>query len=297
VSSRAAVLFALVAVLWGIPYLFIKVAIDELSAPAIVFARVALGALVLLPMALRSGALDGLRGRLGALLALALLDFVAPFLLITAGESAISSSLAGILVASVPLMLAALAVRFDPEERVDGRRLAGLLVGLGGVVLLLGFEVSAQGDALLGAGAVLLASLSYAASALLYKRRFGDLPPIGVVAGALAVAALLLAVPAALAAPSELPSADVLGAVAGLGVLSTAAGFVCFYALMALVGPSRASVITYLAPAVAVAAGVLVLDEELTAGTVAGFALVLLGSWIATRRAAGREATASSPGS
>jgi len=164
-------------------------------------------------------------------------------------------------------------------------------------VLLLGFEVSAQGDALLGAGAVLLASLSYAASALLYKRRFGDLPPIGVVAGALAVAALLLAVPAALAAPSELPSADVLGAVAGLGVLSTAAGFVCFYALMALVGPSRASVITYLAPAVAVAAGVLVLDEELTAGTVAGFALVLLGSWIATRRAAGREATASSPGS
>ena len=169
------------AVLWGIPYLFIKVAVDEVPALAIVFARAAIGAGVLLPAALLMRAMGGVRERIGWVFLLAIVDFVVPFLLITYGEKEISSSLAGVLVASVPLLIALLALRFDSSERVSGRRLGGLVVGAAGVVLLLGVDVSGDASELAGAGMVLTASLAYACASLVYKNKLADLRPVGVI--------------------------------------------------------------------------------------------------------------------
>ena len=282
VSARAWVLFLAVAVLWGVPYLFIKVAVDEVPAFAIVFARAAIGAAVLLPAALPMRAMAGVRDRIGWVVLLGIVDFVVPFVLITYGEEEISSSLAGVLVASVPLLIALLALRFDSSERVSGRRLAGLLVGAAGVVLLLGVDVSGNASELAGAGMVLLASLAYACASLIYKNKLADLRAVGVIGASLAISGALLAVPATVAGTGGTPSFDAAGSIAVLGVLCTGAAFLCFYALLAEVGAGRAAVVTYVAPIVAVAAGVAVLDEEVTAGMISGMVLIIGGSWMAT---------------
>jgi drug/metabolite transporter (DMT)-like permease len=282
VSARAWLLFLSVAVLWGIPYLFIKIAVDELDPVTIVLARALIGAAVMLPVAARLGAFTDLRGRWGWLVALAVLDFVLPFMLITTGEKEISSSLAGVLVASVPLLIALLAIRFDHSERVTGWRLLGLFIGLGGVVLLLGLEVSGDAGALAGSGMVLLASLSYAASTLVYKRGLADLRPVGVVCASLGISSAVLIVPALVVGVDSAPSADTIASLLVLGVLSTAGGFLTFYALMSEVGAGRAAVVTYVSPIVSVAAGVAVLGEPVTAAVVAGMLLIIAGSWLST---------------
>lgn len=282
-TPRAWGCFAAVSVLWGIPYLLIKVAVEEGVPPTVVvFARVALGAAVLLPFALAAGGLRELRGRWGAVGVLAALDIAAPFLLITVGVRTIPSALAGMLVATVPLLVALLAVRFDESERVRGPRLVGLFVGLVGVALLLGVEVSGDPAALLGAGLVLLAALSYAAATLYVKRAFAGVRASAIAGGTLGLSTIVLAVPALLQLPAQAPGGAALGALVALGLLSTALAYLLFYALVAMVGAGRASVITYVAPAVAVVAGVTVLDESLTAGAVAGLLLVLAGSWLST---------------
>ena len=281
-SGRAWVLFLAVAVLWGIPYLFIKVAVDEVPPFAIVFARAVIGAAVLMPAALLMRAMNGVRERIGWVLLFAVVDFVIPFVLITYGEKEISSSLAGVLVASVPLLIALLALRFDANERVGGRRLGGLVVGAAGVVLLLGVDVSGDASELAGAAMVLAASLSYASAGLLYKNKLGDLRAVGVIGAALAISGALLAVPAWLAGTGGTPSFDAAGSIVVLGTLCTGAAFLCFYALLGEVGAGRAAVVTYVAPIVAVAAGVTVLGESVTAGMIAGMVLILGGSWVAT---------------
>jgi len=282
VPRRAWIAFATVSVLWGLPYLFIKVAVDEVSPAAVVFARAALGAALLAPLAMRTGALIGLRARWRSILVLAALDMAGPFLLISAGQRHIPSSLAGILVASVPLLVAVLALWVDHSERVRGVRLVGLFVGFAGVVMLLGVEVSASGPALVGALLVLGASLSYAAATLFYKRELTDASPLGVVTVSLSLSAAMLAVPAALTAPAQVPSAGALASLVVLGVFCTALAFWVFYRLVGDVGAGKAAVITYVAPAVSVLAGVLVLGEALTAGAVAGLLLILAGSYLST---------------
>ena len=282
--ARSAVLFPLAAVLWGIPSLLVKLVTPEISAAFTVFARAALGALVLAPFVVRGGRLGLLRGRLGLLLWLALVDLTAPALLITVGVLAVPSSLAGTLVASVPVMVAALALRYAPGERASGSRLVGLAVGLGGVALLLGAEAAANLRALGGGLLVLAGALSYAGGALYYLRRFADLPPLVVVTGTLLGCAVLSAIPAALDAPQSLPPPGIVGALALLGAGCTGLGYVAFYALVADLGAGRASVVTYFAPAVSVVGGVVLLGEPLTAGMVAGLLLVLGGAWLASGR-------------
>jgi drug/metabolite transporter (DMT)-like permease len=284
VSPRSALLFLVAAVLWGIPYLLVELTVGVVSPAFVVFARAALGACVLVPLVLRGGRLRALRGRTRQVLWLALLDLAAPALLITVGLAAVPSSLAGTLVASVPIMVAVLAVRFAPGERVTGWRLAGLVVGLCGVGLLLGAEVAGDARALAGGLLVLAGALCYAGGALYFQRRFTDLPPLVVVAGTLVGCAVLTAVPAALDPPQALPSATVLGALVVLGAGCTGVGYSAFYALVADLGAARASVVTYLAPAVAVVGGVVLLDEPLTAGIVAGLLLVLTGAWLSSGR-------------
>jgi drug/metabolite transporter (DMT)-like permease len=288
-TRRAWLMFAAVSLLWGVPYLFIKVAVAELPPVTVVFVRVALAALLLGPVAARRGALLELRGRLPQLALLSLLEITIPFLLISMGEQRITSSLTGLLIAALPLFVALLALRFDTAERVGGSRLVGLLLGIGGVAALLGIDVGGDTAQLAGAAMVLLATLCYASSTLLVKRAFSDVPMLGVVTAATAISSLVLAPFALALTPARLPSLQVMLALGALGVLCTAAALVLYFALIVEAGPSRAAVITYLNPAVAVALGVVVLGEPLTGAIIAGFLLIIAGSWLSTRPPAARS--------
>jgi drug/metabolite transporter (DMT)-like permease len=283
VTARAWLLFAAVSVVWGVPYFFIRVAVDADVPPAFVaWSRVALGALLLVPLAARRGALRGLRDRGRAIAAYAVCEIALPFWLIATGEQYVSSSLTAILIASMPLMVALLSIRFAPEERPAGLRAAGLVIGLGGVVGLLGVDVAGTPEELAGAVLILVATLSYAMAPLIVRRGLADLDPLGPVAAGLALAGVLLLPGVIAAPPDEVPPADALASIAVLGVVCTALGLVLFFTLIAVAGPTRASVITYVNPLVAVALGVLVLDERLGAMSVLGMLLILLGSWLST---------------
>lgn len=280
-NRRAWLYFLAVSLLWGIPYFFIKVALRDLGPLAIAFVRVAIGAAVLLPIALRSGSLARMRERWLRAMALGIVEVAVPFALIPAGEQTIPSSLAGILIATEPLMIALVAMPFDPSERVGGTRLGGLLLGLAGVVVMLGLGGGGS-VSLAGAALVLLATLGYSVGALLVKRWFSDVPPTGVAASTLCVGAVALLAPAALDAPRAIPSGATIVALLILGVGCTAFGLFCFFLLIGDVGAGRAAVITYVAPTVATALGVGLAGELLTPTTAVGFVLIVLGSWVST---------------
>jgi drug/metabolite transporter (DMT)-like permease len=279
-SARGWILFAAISVIWGMPYLFIKIGVEELSPGFVAWSRVALAALVLLPLALRSGALRGLP--LGWLAAFAVTEIAIPFPLIGFGEQRISSSLAAILIATLPLVVAFLALRFDHAERPTPARLVGMLVGLGGVAALVGIDIGGRGAELLGAAAVLTATLGYACGPLIVKRHLAGADPLGPVTAAMVIASIMLLPFGIGDFPTSMPAADTLAAIAVLGLVCSALGFLVFFRLIAEVGPSRATVITYVNPVVALALGVAVLGESVTAGAVAGLLLILAGSWLAT---------------
>ena len=282
-NARGLALFAGVSVVWGIPYFFIKVAVDADVPPAFVaWSRVTLGAAVLLPLAVHRGALDGLAERWRAIAAYAATEIAVPFTLIAIGEQHVSSSVTAILIASMPLAMAAMSVRLEPEDRPTGMRLAGLFIGLGGVVALVGIDVAGRGDELLGALLILAAMLCYATAPFIIRHRLSDLDPLGPVAISLAGSSLVLLPAAILAPPDGAPPADALASLIVLGVVCTALGLMLFFALIRELGPNRASLVTYFNPLVAVLLGVLVLDERLGAASAAGLALILAGSWLAT---------------
>jgi drug/metabolite transporter (DMT)-like permease len=281
-SLRAWSCFAAVSVLWGIPYLFIKLAVDECPPAFVAWGRVVIGAAILLPYAWHRGLLQGLRGRWRWALLWGLTEIAIPFPLIGFGEQRVSSSLTAILIASAPLLVALFAEWLDPSERVRGVRLFGLAVGLGGVVALMGIDVAGSSSELLGAGAILLATAFYAVGPFNLRGPLAGADSIGVVAVSLGFAALLLTPFALASPPSSTPSATAWASIAVLGVACTAAALVLFAILVAEVGGGRAMVITYVAPVVAVALGVSILGESLGAGAVAGLLLILAGSWLAT---------------
>jgi drug/metabolite transporter (DMT)-like permease len=274
-------LFAAISVIWGLPYLFIKIAMDAGLTPGFVaWSRVMLAAIVLLPIAYRRGALRGLP--LGWLALFAATEIAIPFPLIGFGEQRIASSLAAILIAALPLVVAALALRFDRSERPTAARLAGMLVGLGGVAVLVGIDLGGRSSELVGAGTVLLATVGYAVGPLIVKHRLSEVDPLGPVTAAVAIASLML-LPFGIAdMPSATPSFDALSSVVVLGLVCSALAFMVFFRLIAEVGPSRAAVITYVNPIVALGLGVAVLGEDVGAGAVAGLLLILAGSWLST---------------
>ena len=256
-SARAWTGFAALSLLWGVPYFFIKVAVDGGMSPAfIAWVRVVLAAAILLALAKRAGVLSSLRGHWPWLAVYALVEITIPFPLIAAGEQHVTSSLAAILIAAVPLFVALLAIRFDQAERASGRRLVGLLIGLGGVVVLMGIDVAGKPDELLGAAAILVAALGYAVGPMVLKRKFAQLDPRAAMGASLAIAGVALTPFAALSPPQAMPDADVLASLAVLGIACTALAFVVLAALIAEIGPGRALVITYVNPVVAVALGV-----------------------------------------
>ena len=276
-------LFLALSVIWGIPYLLIRIAVRHGVTPAaLAWARVALAAVLLLSLAWRAGTLRSLRGKWRWLLAYAVAEVSIPFPMIAAGEEHVSSSLAAIVIASVPLIGALLALRFDPSERPTPVRALGLLIGFGGVIALVGLDVAGHSGELLGTGAVLLGAVGYAIGPMVIKSGLASLDPRATMGGSLAIAAVLLAPTVALDPPRAVPSAGAIAAVMVLGVVCTAAAFVIYTVLIAEAGPSRATVITYVNPVIAVALGVGLLGERPGVGAVAGLLLILAGSWLST---------------
>jgi drug/metabolite transporter (DMT)-like permease len=283
VTRRGWLLFVSLGVIWGIPYLLIKVAVSEVTPAVLVFLRTSIGALLLLPLAARGGQLRALLPRWRPLVLYTVVELAVPWVLLSDAERRLSSSLSGLLVAAVPLVGAAIAWLRAAEERLEARRVAGLVVGLAGVAALLGFDV--RGGDLGAVGEVAIVVVGYAVGPLIIARRLSDLPSLAVVTASLAICAIGYAPIALYQLPATLPPVPVLAAVAILGAVCTALAFVLFFGLIAEVGPVRATVVAYVNPAVAVLLGVALLGEPFTAGTAAGFALILIGSFLATRPA------------
>ena len=279
-TRRAWTMLIATAALWGSSYMFIKVALDDVSEGAIVCIRTALGAALLLAIAAQKRVLGVLRGRLRWVTVIAFVQVVGPFLLITYGENHVSSSLTAILISSVPIFTALLATRFDHAERSQGWALVGVAIGIVGVVLLFGVDLSGDTDELIGGGMMLLAALGYAISWMLVKHKLAGAAPEALAGGTMVVAALAT-LPLLVAAP---PSAgiglDAAGSLIALGLGGTGLAFVLYYTLIAEVGPRRASMLGYIIPAFSVVYGVVLLGETLSAGALAGLALILTGSWL-----------------
>ena len=276
-GSRVA-LFLVVAALWGLPYALISVALDHGAGPLLIaWARVAIGAIVLLALAARRGRLHAFRNHPGPVIAVAVLDIAVPFTALTIGEQHVSSSLAGILIATTPLFVGAMAVAFLPAERPSGKGWAGLALGFAGVVGLFGTGLGGNAAA---AGLVLLAAASYAAASLLVKARLGGIDSLSTGAFALAIAAIALA-PGALLEPHGHADSTAWVAIGSLGVFCTAAAFALYYELIARAGATRAALTTYFSPLVSVPIGALLLGDTLLASAIFGLALILTGSWLA----------------
>jgi drug/metabolite transporter (DMT)-like permease len=284
VTRRGWILFVAMALIWGIPYLFIKIAVTEITPASLVFFRTAIGTLLLLPLALARKDLAPVLKHWRWILVYTAAEVAAPWFLLSDAEQRISSSLAGLLLAATPSFGAILAWATGGHDRLDRRRLAGLAVGFVGVGALVGLDV--RTNDLGEIGEVLLVAVGYATGATIISRKLSTLPSLGVVVASLAITAIAYAPIGIAQLPSRSLSPSVSLAVAVLGVVCTAIAFIVFFALIREVGSARATVITYLNPAVALALGIAVLGEPLTLGIAIGFVLIVLGSVLATRRAA-----------
>jgi drug/metabolite transporter (DMT)-like permease len=279
--------------MWGASYLFIKIALDDLGPAAIVFTRTALAALVLLPFAIKSGGMAPLWRLAPGLFALGAIQVAGPFLLISAGERHIASSLAGILVASAPIFTAIMAIWIDSSERLHPRGVVGVAIGIVGVALLLGVDIGGSGAALAGGLMVVLASVGYAIGGFALKKYFTGQQPLALVASTMTASAILT-LPLALLDPPSHVGLDTVGAMAALGLGGTGIAFVIYYTLNHAIGPTRTSLVAYVAPVFAVVYGVTLLDESFGLTTAVGVLLIVGGSWLAAsapaRVAAGAEA-------
>jgi drug/metabolite transporter (DMT)-like permease len=269
---------------WGVPYLFIKLAVAEIPPAWVAWGRITLGALVLVPIAWKRGALRPVLARKGATVAFALTELAIPFFLIALGERWVSSSLAGILIATVPLAVVGLSPLFGIKERLGASRLLGLAVGFIGVIVLLGIDPVDEALQWAGITCLLVSAVLYAVGALIVQRHLSDVDEVGAVALSLVVAAIVLSPVAALSVPTQMPSVLAWTSIFVLGIVCTALGLLLYFYVLVTAGAARATVVTYINPAVAAVLGVLVLQEEFGPSSMAGLLLILFGSWLATRK-------------
>jgi len=279
-TRRGVLLFAAMCVIWGIPYLLIKVAVEDLSPSMLVLARTSLAAVILLPIALFRRELRPLLPHWLPLLAFAAIEIALPWVLLGAAETKISSSLTALLIATVPLVATVIALTTGDRERPEAQTVLGLLVGMVGVAAIVGVNVE---GGVVPIVQVVLVAVCYAVGPVILQRWLAALPALGVIAASLAATAVAYVPIVLLGSAGEAPSAKAVGAVLGLAIVCTALAFLLFFALIAEAGPVRATVITYVNPAVAALLGVAILDEHFTVGMAIGFAFVLAGSVLATQ--------------
>ncbi|HEX4492894.1 MAG TPA: DMT family transporter [Acidimicrobiia bacterium] len=283
-TRRGWLLFAVMSVIWGVPYLLIKVAVEHVEPAVVVFARTSLAAVALLAVAARAGALRPALAHWKPVLAFAALEMAGPWLLLTNAEQRLPSGVTGLLVSCVPIVGAIAAYALGDHSALRFLRVAGIAVGLGGVALIVNGDLRGHGGIpWLSVVEVLLVCVGYATAPFIVARKLGDVPSIGVVAIALVAVALVVSPLAWIGRPSAVPPATAIWALLGLAALCTGVAFVVFFALIAEIGPARATLITFVNPAVAVVVGALALDEHITAATVGGFVLVIGGCYLATR--------------
>lgn len=281
-DGRAWLLFSAMAVLWGMPYLFISIAVESLSPPAVVAGRTLIGALLLLPFALRRKALRPAWSKLGWVLAFGAIEMAGPFLLLGHAEQTLPSGLTGLLVATVPLFAAVIAFTGGDRAVLRPARLIGLIVGFVGVgIIVAGPGLAAGGTAgLIAIGEVLLVALCYAIAPFIVARQLKGVPALGTITLSLAAVGVFY-LPIALLTQHEPPTVRSSLSLVALAVLCTAVAFIVFFALIDRVGPARAPLFTYVNPVVAILLGVLILGEQITIGLVIGFPLVIAGCWLA----------------
>ena len=276
--------FAVLGFLWGTPYLFLKVAVEEMSPSSIVFLRVLIGAIVLLPIALKRKTFYIARQYWPLLLLYTVTELIGPWYLITNAEQKITSGLAGLLIATVPIWSAILASIFGDHTVWHKSRLFGLIIGFIGVVAVVGIESLSGRQDMISIGMVLVAAMGYAYAINMVNRRIPQVPGLALNTWAMIITSFVYLPFAIISWPKETPSTEAIGSVLGLGILCTAVAFILFFKLVAEVGPPRASLITYLNTAVAVVLGVILLGEPLTLGIALGLPLVLIGSYFASRK-------------
>lgn len=281
-DTRAWLLFAAMALLWGVPYLFISIAVESYSPAAVVAGRTLLGALLLLPFALKQGAIRPAFRRIGWVLVFGAVEMAGPFLLLGHAEQTLPSGLTGLLVATVPLFAALIAFGGGDRSVLSPARSIGLLVGFAGVfVIVAGPGLAVEGGGgLIAVGEVLLVALLYAIAPFVIATKLRDVPSLGSITLAL-LAVGIFYTPIAFLTQHEVPTVESTVSLVALAVLCTAVAFIAFFALIARVGPVRAPLFTYVNPVVAIVLGTLVLSEPLTPGLLIGFPLVILGCWLA----------------
>jgi drug/metabolite transporter (DMT)-like permease len=281
-NRRALLLFLAMSVIWGISYLFIRIAVTDISPMALVFTRCGIASLILLPIALFRGELRGLAKSWLPLAGFAACEVGIPWVLMSHAEQSISSSLTGLLVAAVPLVGVVIATAGGNREHLGLASVSGLLLGVVGVGAIVGFDLKASNWTALLEMAVVV--VGYALGPAILDRYLSGLPSVGVIAVSLLACTIVYAPLAAVQWPQSVPPISVVASVLVLAVVCSALGFLLFFALVTEIGPVRATVITYINPVVAAVLGVMVLHERFTAGMAAGFVLVVLGSMLATRR-------------
>jgi drug/metabolite transporter (DMT)-like permease len=285
-SRKSTLIFALVGVLWGIPYLFIKVAVDEDTgyAPAIVvFGRVLIGAAILIPLAIKDRSIfDAFRG-IKYVAFYALLEMVIPWILIGTAEQKISSGLAGLLIASVPIWSNLITYFQGDKDALKANRIVGIGIGFLGVVLIVGIETFTGSSDPLSILMVIIAAIAYSYAIIMIRNKLPDVSGIAINGVAMALTAIFY-LPFTIALwPDHTVSPEATYSVIALGILSTGLAFAIFFSLIADIGPTRASLVTYWNTAIAVLLGVIILSEPLTVGLGIGLPLVMLGSWLVNR--------------
>jgi drug/metabolite transporter (DMT)-like permease len=286
-SRRAWFLFVLVGFLWGIPYLFIKVAVDPddgFSPAAVVCLRTAIGAAILIPLAMRQGQLGAAIRGIKYVAPYALLEMIGPWILIGTAEQKISSGLAGLLIASVPIWATIFASMRGDKTVWHHKRLMGIVVGFIGLIAVVGFESIKGSSDPLSIAMVLVAAIGYSYAVMMVQGALPHVSGIAINAVAMAITAIFYLPLTIIQWPTHEISSEAINAIIGLGVLSTGAAFVAFFALAAMIGVARGSLVTYLNTAFAVVLGVIILDEPFTTGMALGLPLVLIGSYFASRK-------------
>ena len=281
-SRRGVILFLSLGLIWGLPYLLIKVSVEYLSPEVIIFLRVFLAAMILMPVVIKRSYLRQLKGHWKWVFVFAIVEIAFPFGALTFAEINLSSSMTGLLIAAVPIVSAIFAWRLGIDDRITGNRVLGLAIGIVGVASLVGLDVT--GSELLSVALLGITVVGYALGPIIVSQKLSQAPALAAIAMAMVINSVIYAPLAFFSRPTESVPVNVWLAVAVLGAVCTALAFLLFFSLVAEVGPARTTVITYINPAVAVILGVLVLSEPITLGLIIGFPLILLGSFLATRK-------------